>query len=100
MPTLALACNSLFPTPFVDKIQTDTRLSVKARLLAHVLARHANAEGLASIPAPELRQLCGFGHLETLIEARRELEHRGYVSTDRRSQKIVAYRLSIEREGA
>lgn len=96
MATLAVARTSSYPTPFIDMVQTDTRLSVKARLLAHVLARHANAEGPASIPVSELRQLRGFGHLETLIEARRELEHGGYVRTDLRSQKIVAYPLSIE----
>lgn len=103
MPTLALDRNPAILNPsnigVADRALFDQRLTAKAKLLAYVLARHADEDGAVLIAAPDLLRLCGLRAPDAVIQARRELERAGYVTTDRQSGRIIAYRLLLRAEG-
>lgn len=95
----ALANNhrNYIDTRFSDAIAADRRLSTSAKALGWVLASLGDGAPVTTT-AQELKDFCGFRTDVTLLAARRELERHGYVSTERKSGRILRYILTVAGE--
>ncbi len=102
MPTLALDCQPIIPANMgvSDRAMFDRRLSPKAKLIVHTIARLADEDGAVAMNTETLLSLCGLRDKKTLFEGRMELERGGYMVTDRNATRIYGFRLIRQEGGA
>lgn len=74
---------------WIERIISDTRLSPRARHLAHVFAVIAT-DGKVVASLARLANLTGFHSLDTITDGRKELERYGYVNVERPSPQRIS----------